>query len=236
MSLYSRFKGALRRQGIKGTVVKTVGVIADYWFDWRHGTDTIATARLEQLTIDTESREHGTSYEGIRVLPARRAIPYLRQRVDGGVFVDLGCGKGKAVMIAAQVGMPARGIEFARELCDVARRNWKSFQTKAGCRAELCEIIEGDVTTYAYPTDETIYFINNPFDEVILAKVVASVTASAQRSPRRVLIVICNLSPHFRAVMDQQQEFKLIEVPVFWSYPFSVFSNQPDQAGRLAGE
>lgn len=228
MSLYSRFKGALRRQGVKGTVVKTVGVIADYWFDWRHGTDTIATSRLDNLTIETASREHGTSYEGIRVLPARRAIPHLRKLVAGGVFVDLGCGKGKAVMLAAQAGLPSRGIEFARELCEVARRNWASFHVKAGCRPEACAIVEGDVTTYAYPTDETIYFINNPFDEVILAKVVANVTDSAKRQPRRVLIVICNLSPHFRAVMDQQQEFKLIEVPVFWSYPFSVFSNRPN--------
>ncbi len=228
MSLFSRFKGAMRRQGIRSVFVKTVGVVADYWFDWRSGTDTIATSRLDKLTIETESREHGTSYEGIRVLPARKAIPYLRRLVQGGVFVDLGCGKGKAVMIAAEAGIPARGIEFARELCDVARRNWASFHTKAGCGPELCEIIEGDVTTYAYPTDETIYFINNPFDEVILAKVVAHVTASAKRQPRRVLIVICNLSPHFRAVMDQQQEFKLVEVPVFWSYPFSVFSNRPN--------
>jgi tRNA1(Val) A37 N6-methylase TrmN6 len=141
--------------------------------------------------------------------------------------VDLGCGKGKAVLIAAQAGMTkARGIEFARELCDVARRNWTSFSAKTGCPPDACEIIEGDVTTYGYPADETVYFINNPFDEIILSKVVASITASAKRQPRRVLIVICNLSPHYRAVMDRQQEFKLSAVPVFWGYPFSVFSNR----------
>ena len=227
MSLYSRFTGAIRRQGFKMTVTKTVGTLADYWFDWRHGMDTIAPSRLEDLTIETGSREHGTSYEGIRVLPARSFARHVRTLVPGGVFVDLGCGKGKAVFIAVQSGFAkARGIEFARELCDVARRNWTSFSAKTGCRPDACEIIEGDVTTYAYPTDETIYFINNPFDEVILAKVVENITASAKREPRRVLIVICNLSAHYRAVMDQQQEFKLTGVPVFWGYPFSVFSNR----------
>lgn len=227
MSLYSRFKGAIRRQGFKMTVTKTVGTLADYWFECRYGVDTIAASRLDNLTIEAESREHGTSYEGIRVLPARSFIRHVRALVPGGVFVDLGCGKGKAVFIAAQSGIAkARGIEFARELCEVARRNWASFHPKAGCRPDACEIIEGDVTTYAYPTDETVYFINNPFDEIILAKVVANITASVERQPRRVLIVICNLSAHYRAVMDRQKEFSLIEVPMFWGYPFSVFSNR----------
>jgi SAM-dependent methyltransferase len=227
MSLFSRFNGVIRRQGFKMTVTKTLGVAADYWFDWRYGMDTIAVSRLDNYTIEAESRAHGTSYEGIRVLPARSFIRHVRTLVQGGVFVDLGCGKGKAVLIAVQAGIAkARGIEFARELCDVARRNWASFQPKAGCQPDACEIIEGDVTTYDYPGDETIYFINNPFDEIILAKVIANITTSAARDPRRVLIVICNLSAHFRAVMDQQKVFSLVQVPTFWGYPFSIYSNR----------
>lgn len=232
MTLFSRFKNALRRQGLRSAAIKMVGVAADYWFDWRMGADTIATSRLDNLTIDGGSREHGTAYEGIRVLPARRLVAHVRTLVPGGVFVDLGCGKGKAVMIAAQAGMKSRGVEFARELCEVARRNWAALQARSGCPADSCEIIEGDVTTYGYPTDETVYFVNNPFDDVILAKVVENVSASAARKPRCVLIVICNLSAHFRAVMDRQQEFQLIEAPIFWGYPFSIFSNQVDAASH----
>jgi hypothetical protein len=229
MSLLTRFQNALRRQGPKQAAVKFLGVIADYSFERRYGTDTISTARLDALTIQTESREHGTSYEGIRILPARRLMKYLRERLPGGgAFVDLGCGKGKALMAAAQAGItPVRGVEFAHELCVIARRNWDSFHARAGLPAEACSVIEGDVTTYAYAPDETMYFINNPFDELILAKVMERISASTRAHPRRVLVIICNLSAHFRAVMDQRKDFTLIQAPVFWGYPFSVFSNQP---------
>jgi SAM-dependent methyltransferase len=230
MSLSTRFTAALRRQGIKPTLVKFLGVVADYWFDWRYGTDTITTSRLDSLTISAESREHGTSYEGIRVMPARRIIPHLKGMVPGaGVFVDLGCGKGKALMVAAQFGVAkVRGVEFARELCESAIKNWQSFHVRARCRAEACEIVEGDVTSYNYAADETIYFINNPFDEIILAKVMERISDSVRAHPRRVLVVICNLSAHFRKVMDGQKTFTLVQEPVFWAYPFSIYSNQLD--------
>ena len=150
MSLLSRFKGGLRRQGLRAVFVKTVGVMADYWFEWRYGTDTISASRLDMLTIQTESREHGTSYEGIRILPARRLMKYLQAGLPGGgAFVDLGCGKGKALMAAAKAGItPVRGVEFAHELCVIARRNWESFHARTGLPAGGCSVIEGDVKVF----------------------------------------------------------------------------------------
>lgn len=227
MSLLLRFQRVVRSQGLILTLVKSAGVLADYWYEWRYQLDTIRVSGLDTLTIDTGSREHGTSYEGIRVLPMRGLIKHLkRTHPGGGTFVDLGCGKAKALLIAAQLGISkARGIEFARELCEVARNNWHSFQSRSGCPAAACEIIEGDVTTHAYPADETMYFINNPFDEFILARVLECIHASVQRQSREVLLVICHLSPHYRAVMDRSPHFRLREVRSWWGYPFSIFEH-----------
>lgn len=229
MNLYSRFKNVIRRQGLTLTFVKSVGVVVDYWFEWRYKLDTIRSSALADLTIDAASRTHGTSYEGIRVLPARGMLRYLKQAMPGGgAFVDLGCGKAKALFVAVQLGFSrARGVEFARELCDVARKNWVSFQQRSGCAENACDIIEGDVTTYAYPADESVYFINNPFDEVILAKVLEAIAASVRTHPRQVLLVICNLSPHYRAVMEASRDFQLREVRRSWGYPFSIFACSP---------
>jgi hypothetical protein len=235
MSLYSRFKNVVRRQGLTLTFVKSVGVLADYWFEWRYQLDTIRVSSLDDLTINAASRTHGTSYEGIRVLPARGMLRYLKRIMpEGGAFVDLGCGKAKALLVAVQVGIrKARGIEFARELCVVAQKNWVSFQQRSGCPENACDIIEGDVTTYAYPADESVYFINNPFDEVILSRVLEGIAASVRAHPRGVLLVICNLSPHYRAVMDARRDFQLQEVRRSWGYPFSIFACVPQRSGTV---
>src|SRR5215471_20505828 len=126
MKVFDRFLTVVRNQGVRGVVAKLLGKLADRWFEWRYGLDTIACAQLDKFTISAGSLANATAYEGSRVLPLRRLIPALKQMVPGdGALVDLGCGKGKVMLVAALSGLQkVRGVEFARELCDVTRKNW----------------------------------------------------------------------------------------------------------------
>jgi len=236
VSLLIRCLRVIRRQGLGFTLLKTIGVLADYWFEWWYGVDTIQAAPLDAYTIDAESRGHGTSYEGIRILPVRGLIKHAQRILPaGGTFVDLGCGKAKALLVAARLGIhQVRGIEFARELCGVARKNWSAFQRRSGRQAIAFEVIQSCVTQHNYPADETMYFINNPFDETILARVLDCINASVRRRSRSVLLVICHLSPHYRAVMERCPHFRLREVRSWWGYPFSIFEHVPTPADQLS--
>jgi hypothetical protein len=230
MTKYSRFKTVFHHYGLRGVFAKLIGKVADRYFEWRYGLDTIACAQLDKFTISAGSRANATAYEGSRILPLKRLFPALRQLVPGdGALVDLGCGKGKVMLVAALSGLQkVRGVEFARELCDVARKNWGSVQSKAGCTTDF-QVVEGDVTTYAIRPDETIFYIFNPFDETILGKVLSNIANSTQSSPRRVVIVVCFLSERYRRIFDQQPAFSFAQEFVFWGYSFSVFSNQPNR-------
>jgi predicted RNA methylase len=225
MNYLERIRSVIRHHGVGAVFGKFFGLAADRWFDWRFATDNRTPTALENYTIVGESREHATSYGASRYLPLRRLFPALRALVPGpGVFVDLGCGNGKVLLVAAYCGFEhVRGVEFARELCHLARRNWQHFARRAGRAESDCAIHEADVSLYAYPPDETCYFIYNPFDEKILRAVLQRIRASLLERPRNVAIVICNPNPIYQAVMREQTDFPLVQQFKAWGYPYFIY-------------
>ena len=82
-------------------------------FDLRHGTDTFRRVPLRKLCINSEPRSRAAPYDASPVWPLRHLL--RKFGVSGSdVFVDFGCGKGRALLVAA--GFPFRrvvGIEFS---------------------------------------------------------------------------------------------------------------------------
>lgn len=226
MGILRRVSHILRDQGFRGVATKLVGKPVEYFFDWRYGADTRAIAKLDGLTIRSGSRERGSYYEGSRVLPLRGLFAVLRPlNVEGGALVDLGCGKGKVLLVAAQCGFAkVRGIEFAHELCQIARDNWEKFRGKTGSTSDV-EFVEADVATYVIRPDETVFFLFNPFDETILAQVLCNIEASLEAHPRKVYIAVAYLSDHYRRVFAAHPAFLPEREIVSWACHFSVFSS-----------
>jgi SAM-dependent methyltransferase len=238
MSILRRLRYIVRDQGLRGVAAKLLGKPFDYLFEWRYGLDTLAIAKLDGLTITSGDRRRGGFYEGSRWLPLRGLFAELRaMTAAGGALVDLGCGKGKVLLVAAQSGFAqVRGVEFAHELCEIARANWERFRQRTQCPATV-EIVEADVAQYAIRPDETVFFLFNPFDEIVLARVLEHVAASVAAHPRRVLIVVAYLSAHYRQAFERQTAFKLEREIVSWACTFSVFSNHPaERSGASRGD
>lgn len=220
-----RIQSVIQEYGVGGTVAKACGPWLDRWFDLRYCTDTCTPSRLDSLTIAEGSRERATFYQPTRVLPLRKLFPaVLAMLPEPRAFVDLGCGKGRVLLIAAEAGFPVvRGVEFARELCDIARANWNSFQSRARITNALCEIVEADVSTYRIRDDETVFFIFNPFDEIILERVLENIAASVISSPRRVLVIFFHPKERYKQVIAGHREFRLIEEKVIGGNRFDLY-------------
>jgi SAM-dependent methyltransferase len=225
MSYLQRIQYVAREHGVSAVFGKFFGIAADRWFDWRFSTDNRTPTALSEYTIVGESRDHATSYGASRVMPLKRLFPALKRHVPGGgVFVDLGCGNGKVLLVAAHCGFQkVRGVEFARELCELARRNWSNFASRTGAKESDCVIHENDVSLYDYQPDETAYFIYNPFDQAVLRKVLAKISESIRQRPRTVAIVICNPNPIYQSVMKEHPEYPLVETVKAWGYPYFVY-------------
>lgn len=114
------------------------------------------------------------------------------------VFVDLGCGKGRAVFyMARQRIKKVIGVELDEDLLAVAGKNLRTFR---GGRAPV-ELVHADAARYRF-TDENIIFINNAFGHETLEKVLAHLRDSLAAAPRKIIILYLN--PEHKNVMDAQ--------------------------------
>jgi SAM-dependent methyltransferase len=161
-------------------------------FDHEHGVDTAGIVRLDELAFESESKVHGTRYEAI----TPEAFHGVLARVDLGdrdlTFVDLGSGKGRAVLLASLY--PFRrivGVEFSPELDEVARRNVERFSHPE----QRCDDIElrcEDAAAYELPADPVLVYIYNSFDRPLMQRVLANLAAGGGAHDRRLLLAIVN--------------------------------------------
>lgn len=110
------------------------------------------------------------------------------QPTDSDVFLDYGCGKGRAVVVAATYPFcRVMGVELSSELARMAGENLQSAARNVVC--PNVEIIETDAALYEVPHDVTMVLLFNPFRGQTLADVQQQLHRSWVASPRRMQIV-----------------------------------------------
>jgi cyclopropane fatty-acyl-phospholipid synthase-like methyltransferase len=110
-------------------------VALDIAFDLRYGTDTIRCTEMNTLAFQSENKKLATLYQASEPQPLRSIMRKLDLPKDSS-FVDLGSGKGRVLLIAAQFGFQrVIGVEFSRELCEIARERKSLHPKDANCRS-----------------------------------------------------------------------------------------------------
>ena len=113
----------LKKKGVIGVADFAVSFISDYLFDFRYGTSTGGWIPASQLQINSGNVEHSARYQATKTRPFRKLLKKL-SFPKNSVFVDVGAGKGKALLIASGYGFERlSGIEFAHDLCEIAKSN-----------------------------------------------------------------------------------------------------------------
>jgi predicted RNA methylase len=112
----------------------------------------------------------------------------LRDLPHNGTFVDLGSGKGKAILIAGMAPYDrVVGVEIDAELARVAQRNIKQLGHKQ--RAGVIETVTASVVDWEVPDDASVIFMHNPFFGETFRQAMINVFASYDRNPREMHIV-----------------------------------------------
>lgn len=79
------------------------------------------------------------------------------------IFVDLGSGKGKSLILAADYPFKKIiGVEFPPELHQTAVRNIALF-SREKCIQEQIQLLCMDAEQYELPTENIVLFLYNPF-------------------------------------------------------------------------
>jgi SAM-dependent methyltransferase len=180
----------------------------DRAFDRRYGTDTAGAVDTSALGIDSdERREQAILYLPSPVRVTRWMLESVGIEHGDFTFVDLGCGKGRVLLVAAQY--PFRrilGVDISAELTSIARSNAERFRHQAGgCKS--IDIVNADATTIDFPETDLLLHLYHPFDPAVTRAVLRRLEASLKGSPRRVRVAYLLYTGAVPAVRGAFSEF-----------------------------
>ena len=195
-ALVKKIRWSLAQRGLAGTMrvmlQRTVAdsgaetPLAPHPFDVEHGVDTGGLIGGGALSTGHAHDRYITAYVGIAPSRFKAVVArWLATPETGAVgeytFIDLGCGKGRAVMLASQMGFrQVIGVELNPELAAIAEKNlalWKDAGL-AGCPMR---IVCGDALEFTLPAGPCVVFLFNPFAEPVMTLLVRRLAAREGR-------------------------------------------------------
>jgi hypothetical protein len=174
--------------------------LEEAWFDLSKGVETSEIANLEDLTLLGNRRDANryvpvrpsTAQCILRDLPIRDAAEY--------VFIDLGSGKGRMLLIAAEHPFrEVQGIEFALELHRQAEANIERYRSRKR-RCSRVRSLAMNIADYAFPEENLVIYLFNSFGQDVMEQMLKRLQKSLRDHPRDVIIVM--LFPDFSYLVD----------------------------------
>ena len=189
----TRIRKSMFEKGAVRSLQSILSVIDDLCFEKIYRLDTAEIVRPEEMDISDESRRHSKRYQPTRVRHFRQLMEML-ELPTGSVFVDLGSGKGRVLLLASEYRFDrVVGVEISRQLCGVARSNVSLYESRSKRHPNIV-IIETDVLEYDISDDENIFFLFKPFDSVIMGRVIEKIKASQSKTPRDIWLIFNGFS------------------------------------------
>jgi SAM-dependent methyltransferase len=185
-------------------------------FDATHGTDTGGYLTPQEVAAGREHDALNYGYSAIAPSVFRAALarwqdtlPGAAKRLSAYTFVDVGAGKGRALLLAAEV--PFRkvvGVELNEELARIARRNAARQSALARPRAKI-RVMHADALEFRWPRTPLLVYLYNPFAcelvEQLAAKLADAATPSASG-----LVDLLYVNPTCADALSRQGKFSLL--------------------------
>ena len=173
------------------------GYYTDYYdaesaagFDARFETDTTGIVEAYQFGRAEGSGSH--RYEAVSVESFEEAIAAVGSDVEGAAFIDIGAGKGRAVLLASH--LPFRelvALDLSAEMLATTASNFERYQPPEKSCHELTTICH-DALQYELPDEPLVLYLFNPFSADVMTAFVERVEASLERSPRMITVLYVN--------------------------------------------
>jgi len=161
----------------------------DSRFDRRYGTETGISVDVAGFHVSPELRAHAVEYSAS---PDGVFVRFLKDQeleYPSYTFVDLGCGKGRALLLASLFPFKrAIGVELEPGIHAVCQANIEIFArtAKPPRKPEVVQMSAGD---FRFPPGDIFLYLFNPFDGHVMEQVARNLRAAIEEAPRRVRIV-----------------------------------------------
>jgi SAM-dependent methyltransferase len=175
--------------------------------DIHPGVETAVKVDLADLNVQDANFPFGSNYtptpfskfhELMQSLPLGSYQDYT--------FIDFGAGKGRTLLLALEYGFRRIvGVEFASELCEVARKNVEAY-IAAEQAPNRIEIECLDAAEYRIPEGPCVFYFFNPFNERVMEKVLVNIAGSLNAMPRPAVLIYLN--PVHKELVEELTPFR----------------------------
>ena len=150
---------------------------------FKYGISTFSPVTLSKLTIVNGDISKASPYEAANYYLLEKLFTNFRKISNADSLIDLGCGKGRVLVVAAYFGFTyITGIDFATELCEEASANMRKIhQTFPDVK---WKVINDNVANYNITPGDSAFFMFNPFTEEIIKIFLENLENSCRQFPR----------------------------------------------------
>jgi hypothetical protein len=139
-------------------------------FDIKYGTDTSTIVEVGKLDMSDDRLKHAVRYQTAIMEVFLATISGLPITHEDFLFIDLGSGKGRALLIATRYPFAEiMGIELSPTLHTVACRNIEKYNDDSK-RCQNVRSICADAGTFDLPLENLVLYLFNPFDAVVMGE------------------------------------------------------------------
>jgi predicted RNA methylase len=218
-----------RQYGVRGlwksclrVVREKISALQPDAFDLKYGTDTGGQEPAWRFRISSPSARFGHHYETTDEDEISGILRSLGVNPSEFAFIDLGCGKGRTLVIAANLGFKhVVGVEYVPELAEVARTNLR----KTGKRN--ASVISTDAADFQFADNDLVVYLFNPFGREIMLEVTTNLRKSAAK---RLYVVYTN--PQSGQIFDSSDFLRRVATFSGRQYETHIWTRNTEPARR----
>lgn len=222
---FRELRASVAKRGIGGTMRFTLDKFqsrkkefsvqnADDAFDKIYNVETARIIKTGELETKSSNWKYAVRYEPTdSKYTFTEILTSFNIEYPDYTFIDMGCGKGRVILLASMLPFKKIiGIEFSESLIRIAESNITRFPGDLKVCNNI-EILHMDASDYPFPdpSEKFILFMNNPFHEPVMEKVMENLSGSFYKNPRRILIIYIN--PQFSKMIRNHSFLQKHEFP-----------------------
>ena len=145
-------------------------------FDLEHGVDTSGLLFADQLASGHPNDDHINAYWGTPPSGFRGILDYWQDalagtpyRVQDYTFLDIGCGKGRVLMMASETPFQRIvGVELSPPLTAIAQTNMARWSAEPPAWCSNIDVLNVDALAAPIPDSPVVLYIYNSFNLYVM--------------------------------------------------------------------
>jgi predicted RNA methylase len=179
--------------------------LQQYRIDKKFGIETRERETLYLEGIDPEKAQGAEWYEPVKWRVFSEIMANTPIEYSDYTFIDLGSGKGRALVFATQYAFNRSiGVELSEHLHDIAVSNIQSFEAKRGQKSNI-ELTCCDVREFEFPPGNLVFWMYNPFFGEVMLRFLSNLAEHCATTGNEAYL--CYYMPQCREEIESRGDF-----------------------------